>query len=192
MRSAIRVSAAWVGVGLVVFLLAGLVMAQRERFVYVNRTRLTEAQLTELERSYQTRVPDGSYWYDATSGLWGVEGEPAAGRIHPNLDLGGPLRADASGGGTDVFMNGREIHPLELVFLEDMFGVVLPGRYWLNDQGIGGFEGGPPRFDLAATADPDGGGGYTYRGPGGLMGGDGSCFYYNDPEAGSSYALPGC
>ena len=35
---------------------------------------------------------------------------------------------------------------------------VVRGRYWVNAQGIGGVENGPPRFNLALCG-PQGGGG---------------------------------
>lgn len=173
-------------------LIATAAFAQEARRVVINRVPLAGETLWILEYHYQTTIPDGFYWYDPHSGLWGFEGGPAAGRILPYLELGGPLRADASGGGTGVFVNGRELHLLEVYYLWQLFGVVIPGHYWLNADGIGGYEGGPPLFDLAAAAAQAGGSGYTYRGPGGLMGSDGNCFYYNDPETGSSYMPPGC
>lgn len=170
--------------------MAGTVFAQDARNVVINRVRVSDQAVQALEAYYRTIIPDGSYWYDPVSGLWGVEGGPAAGKMLPYLELGGPLRADASGGGTGVFINGRELHPLEVYYLWQLFGVVLPGPYWLDADGVGGYEGGPPLFDLAASAAHAGG--YNYVGPGGTMGSDGNCFYYNDPETGSSYLPPGC
>ena len=35
------------------------------------------------------------------------------------------------------------------------------GRYWVNAQGVGGVEGGPPAFNLAACAPRQGGGSST-------------------------------
>ena len=130
-------------------------------------------------------------------GLIGNEGGPASGQIAPGLALGGPLPADASGGMTRVFFNGRALHPVELAALEQAFGYVVPGRYWMNAQGIGGVEGGPASFDLGAAARARTGAGasgpgYLDRGPFGSMGSDGSCFYYNDPETGASVMGGGC
>lgn len=71
-----------------------------------------------------------------------MQGGPTVGQVWPGLDLGGPLQADASGGGTQVFINGRELHPVEVDYLRGLFGYVLAGRYWLNAMGIGGYEGG--------------------------------------------------
>lgn len=123
-----------------------------ERSVFVNRVRVDATSLASLERSHGVRVAAGRYWYDAFSGLWGREGGPAQGRIAPGLVLGGPLPADASGGLTRVAINGRWIHPEELRYLAELFGRVKPGRYWLDEHGIGGFEGGPAEFDLYARA----------------------------------------
>lgn len=177
-------------------LLVGAGHAQSLREVYLNRVPLGDEEVWGLERITGATIPDGWYWYDRVSGLVGREGGPALGQIAPGLTLGGPLAADASGGGTGLFLNGREIHPLELEYLRQLFGAVPAGRYWLNAWGVGGLEGGPPLFDLRAASPPANGGGgngdYTYRGPGGQMGGDGNCFYYNDPATGSSYMPPGC
>jgi hypothetical protein len=124
------------------------------RAVVVNRQKVPDTTLAALERGSASRIPDGHYWYDAFSGAWGLEGGPTAGFIMPGLPLGGRLAADASGGAgpTGVFINGRELHPLDVQGLRAITGTVLPGRYWVNAQGIGGYEGGPPLFDLRAMA----------------------------------------
>ena len=81
---------------------------------FANRVRLEDRTRMALERTYGVPVAAGRYWYDAFSGVWGMEGGPAQGQIHPGLQLGGPLRADASGGDTGVFVNGRQLHRLEV------------------------------------------------------------------------------
>ncbi len=159
----------------------------------VNGKPLTEVQLARLRQSVgvpaDSPIPAGRYWYDRISGLWGKKGGPTQGQILPGLDLGGPLRADASGGGTGVLINGREIHKDEVTYLRNLYGTVNPGRYWLNAQGIGGYEGGPPLFDLsaaaAASAGTGGYSGYTRRTPFGSIGGDGNCSYYMHPGGSS-------
>jgi hypothetical protein len=98
---------------------------------------------------YGVDLPPGRYWYDQVSGLWGAEGGPSVGQIVPDLPLGGALQVDASSGDTGVFINGREIHVQELLELQQIFGEVPLGRYWLGADGVGGVEGGPPTFDLA-------------------------------------------
>ena len=127
--------------------------APAARQIVVNGLALDAAGLAvieSLEAQYGVRLPDGRYWYDAQVGLWGREGEGTSGLIAPGLPLGGSLRADASGGGTGVFVNGRELPPLEVGYLSRCLAVP-PGRYWLNAQGIAGVEGGPPEVDLVAA-----------------------------------------
>ncbi|MCP5432309.1 MAG: hypothetical protein H6923_03460 [Alphaproteobacteria bacterium] len=114
------------------------------------------------------QIPPGRYWYDQISGLWGIEGYPVQGQIQPGLPLGGPLQPTASGAGvtaqnTGVFFNGRELHPMEVQGLIQIFGQAPPGRYWLNAQLVGGPEGGGPMFNLAqAMQGAQGQGGTTY------------------------------
>lgn len=177
-----------------VLLTVSLASAQNSRQVLVNRTALSDDVLQQLEAFYRVQIPDGSYWYDGFSGLWGYEGGPALAQIHPGLPLGGPLRFDASGGGTEVVINGRALHRLEVAALIRSFGSVYPGRYWMNAQLVGGIEGGPAIFDLGTGASQGdgrsplghsltgsviGGGGYVGfidGGTGFTCGPDGGCF----------------
>lgn len=143
-------------------LLSGFALPLLAQDVVINGGRLDDKTLAALEATYGVRVPAGRYWYDAVSGAWGTEGGPAQGQIHPGLQLGGPLRADASGGATGVFINGRQLHALEVAALQRCTPV-LPGRYWILANGIGGFEGGPPAFNLATLCGGAGGGGSSTR-----------------------------
>ncbi|MFK8051431.1 MAG: hypothetical protein AB8F65_00545 [Woeseiaceae bacterium] len=122
--------------------------------IAVNGKHLSVDEVKQLEQRYGN-VYAGRYWYDPTSGLYGFEGGPTEGQLHAGMTLGGPLLANASGGGTGtltgVFINGREIHPQEYRFLSGLFGVVGAGRYWLNSRGIGGYEKGPAQFDVAGA-----------------------------------------
>ncbi len=157
--------------------------------VIVNGQRLNQQAIRALESAYGTALVSGRYWYDSVSGLWGYEGGPHRGQIAPNLPLGGRLRANASNGNTKVFVNGRELHYSEVRQLQQRFGYVNPGRYWLNANGIGGYEGGPAQFDLNA------GGGGRSRGhyganQGGYVGSDGKCSYVYIPDSG--YVMNGC
>lgn len=112
--------------------------------------------LAEIERMYGRPAPEGSYWYDRTSGAAGRWGGPTLGFLPAGLDLGGPLPPNASGGGdgrlTGVFINGREIHPVDWQFLNRTYGQVLPGRWWVDGQGNAGREGGPPLLNLIQLA----------------------------------------
>jgi len=157
-------------------------MAGSQETVIVNGAALDAQTLGQLQAAYGQIAP-GRYWYDPVSGLWGRERGPHSGQIMPGLRLGGPLQRNASGNGTSVIINGRAIHPSELAQLQQLFGQVSPGRYWLNAQGIGGYEGGPPQFNLPAAAAQrsGGGGGYNRSGPGGHLMSDGNCFGYMSP-----------
>lgn len=124
--------------------------------ILVNGVELSMQEVVD----YRIMVPVGRYWYDPVSGLWGQEGGPYLGQIDPHLELGGALRADASGGGTDVFINGRELHALEVQYLVWLLGEQVPlGRYWMGADGVGGVEGGPASFSLAREQDPGAGSG---------------------------------
>ena len=149
------------------------------RQVIINRGRVPDATLARLEAGTTTRIPDGRYWYDRVSGAWGLEGGHTRGFTAPGLELGGRLPADISGGGTGVFINGREIHPLDLAALQQLVGQVAPGRYWLDGQGYAGVEGGPAIANLMQVAQQlyrqNGGVGENYGGGAGA---------YHNPRTG--------
>jgi len=182
----------YIGFMVLIILLSAIVVFGDTSDVIINGRKVSNAQIeaiiSKFGMSGQVTIPPGTYWYDDISGLWGMQGGPTLGQVWPGLDLGGPLQADASGGGTQVFINGRELHPKEVDYLRGLFGYVLAGRYWLNAMGIGGYEGGPPLFNIyqAARNNPKGGGyGYTRRTPFGSTGGDGNCSYYLHPSGSS-------
>lgn len=128
--------------------------------VVVNGVALEAATVRALEQAYRVPIQPGRYWYDPVGGVWGVEGGPAQGQIQPGLRLGGPLRPDASRGRTGVFVNGRELHVMDVQALQRCTPVI-PGRYWVMANGIGGYEGGPAMFNLAALCAQAGGGSST-------------------------------
>ena len=179
-----------------VALAALLLGSAQARGIAVNGVVLDERSVAALEAAYRTKLVAGRYWYDRRSGLWGHELGPARGQIAPGLALGGPLQARASvgpqAGITGVFVNGRELHPQELVYLRQLYGTVRPARYWLDARGVGGVEGGPALFDLRERALAQRGTAYTRRGPGGSTGSDGQCSYYNDPASGASVMTGQC
>ena len=119
--------------------------------VYINRARLDPDKLKTLETLYQTRIENGHYWYDKLCGAWGVENGPTVGFIPAGLDLAGPMPADISGGGTGIFINGREIHPQDQRGLQQLFGVTYRGKYWLDAQGNLGLQGGPAIVNIVAA-----------------------------------------
>lgn len=165
--------------------------------IAVNGVALHATTIATLENAYQTRLAPGRYWYDSYSGLWGLEQGPVQGQIAPGLQLGGTLSPRASVGDragiTGVFVNGRELHPQEVDSLRRLYGHVQSGRYWLDARGIGGYEGGPPQFDLRERAIAQRQrSGYGRRGSGGSIGSDGECAYYNDPSSGASVLTGRC
>jgi len=114
--------------------------------IVVNGVRLKPAKIQML-MALGLRPQPGRYWYDRVSGPWGVAGGPTQGQILPGLELGGRLRPDASGGRTGVFINGRELHPLEVRYLQGCTPV-RRGRFWMIANGMVGPEGGPPQANL--------------------------------------------
>lgn len=170
-----------------------------QRVITINQTRLTEARIREVERQWQTSIPEGRYWYDRMSGAWGTEGGPTTGFIHPGLDLGGPLRPDASRGNSGVFINGREL-PVQDVTGLGQIVTVLPGRWWVDGQGYFGAEGGPALGNLRLLAPQRQGtqpGTVSANDGRDLLGTDSNgCHYFNSRDYGSSnttsWASPGC
>lgn len=112
----------------VVALTRAMPVSSQSRHVVINATRIADIQLQALAQQYRTRIPDGFYWYDRMSGAWGLEGGPTAGVTVAGLDVGGPLRPDASNGNTGVFIHGRQ-HVMDVVGLQALIGPVYQGRY---------------------------------------------------------------
>lgn len=128
--------------------LCGLLLVTASAFaadVVVNGVPLEESARKSFEQKYGVPIKPGRYWYDNVSGVSGREGGPGAGQIHAGLQLGGPLRRNASKGHTGVIVNGREFHALDVAALQRCL-VVVPGRYWVLANGVGGVEGGPPQL----------------------------------------------
>ena len=147
------------------------------RSVFINRSRLPADTLTMIETGFQTKIPDGRYWYDKMSGAWGQEGGPTLGFTVPLIGIGGSLPADISNGNTGVFINGRHLPMPDLLALQQLTGPVAQGRYWLDSQGNAGYEGMPALVNLRAIAMQRG----LYR-QGSSVGenyGDGSGSYHN-------------
>lgn len=61
----------------VLVLVCGTVgVASAERYVVVNGQRLSPAELQYLEQWTCTPVPNGAYWLNLRSGIWGYAGNP--------------------------------------------------------------------------------------------------------------------
>ena len=140
------------GALLAAVLCSGTVFAQtsaEQNDIVVNGVALSVDTVRALQQVYPVAIAPGRYWYDAVSGAYGREGEPISGQMIAGLALGGPLRADASRGTAGVFINGRQITGGEKAYIEQLCQTpVVPGRYWILFNGLGGYEGGPAIFDL--------------------------------------------
>ncbi len=160
------------------------------RYVVINGVQLSNEQVIALEQMYRVTIQDGAYWYDHFCGAWGVQGGPVMGVIQPGLNIGGPLRHDASNGNTGVFINGRQLHLMDVLGLQQL-GPVLPGRYWVDAQGNVGFEGGPAFANLwvmARTYGGNRGGAWTVNSSTGTVGGDNSGFLFFQGNDGTSWS----
>ncbi len=138
--------------------------------------------LAQLEAMYRMQAPPGDYWYDARSGAAGRWGGPTLGFLPAGMALGGPLPANASGGGTGqltgVWVNGRELHPVDVQVLMRIYGQVIPGRWWVDGQGNAGQEGGPPLINLVQLAQQ--------------RGGKASSYYRSDGSGSNAFVGGGC
>ena len=110
--------------------------------IFINEQGLTPQQVQELQAIYGGVGQPGRYWYDRMNGSWGRQGGPTEGFIMAGLNLGGPLREDASNGDTGVFINGRQLHRVDVARLSQL-GPVYQGRCWMDAQGNIGLEGQP-------------------------------------------------
>ncbi len=51
-------------------------IAHAERSVMVNGMRLNEPQISQLEQIHCGPIPNGNYWLDTRTGIWGYAGDP--------------------------------------------------------------------------------------------------------------------
>lgn len=63
------------------------------RWVVVNGERLSDAQIAHYDRLQCTTVPDGHYWLNPRTGVWGYAGDP-----RPQGRLGDGCAQEAPGG----------------------------------------------------------------------------------------------
>jgi hypothetical protein len=131
--------------------------------VFVNGVLLREDQVNFLEQKYHSPLPSGNYWYDRMCGAWGVMCGPILCTLEPNHDIGGPLQPGASLGNTGVFVNGRELHYLELALLNRVVPMIIPGYWWLDVYGNFGSAGGPMLGNLWTLAQSQGASGNENR-----------------------------
>jgi hypothetical protein len=66
------------GLSLAAIVMAGALSgsAHAERYVVVNGQRLNMAQIVYLERVRCGPIPNGSYWLNPATGIWGYAGSP--------------------------------------------------------------------------------------------------------------------
>ena len=112
-----------------------------ESFI-VNNQPVTADTILQLEKKYGVKCIPGNYWYDKMTGAFGKQGGPCTGIGVAGLQIGGALKASASAGTTNVFINGRELHLVDVQGLQT-FMLVMPGRYWMDAYGNFGFENYP-------------------------------------------------
>jgi len=124
--------------------------------VVLNGLSLEKQQIQQFEQRYNIRLQSGNFWYDRMTGAWGLQGGPTSGFILPNLELGGPLAENASNGNTNIFINGRQLHTQDVLGLQQILPVVIPGRYWMDAQGNFGTENGPILGNIWAMAQSSG------------------------------------
>ena len=65
-------------------LIAPLTAAAQQRYVVVNGQRLDPVGLAQLDRAACSRVPNGRYWINMRTGVWGYEGSGPQGRVGEN------------------------------------------------------------------------------------------------------------
>lgn len=148
--------------------------------VTVNGRALSAHETAALAAAVGGAVPPGHWWYDPRSGLFGPVGGGTVGQTRAGLPLGSPP-AGCSGTGTGVFVNGREIAPMEVVQLQAMLGPIPPGRYFLEADGRAGREGGPATVNLRAPTPGAGGAAGTFH----SSSATGSVSGLYDPQGGS-------
>jgi hypothetical protein len=154
-----------------------------QRLVIINGVALGDDAFRAIENTWGATIPNGVYWYDPFCGAWGMQGGPCVGFCTAGLQLGGPLRRDASNGQTGVLINGRELNALDLAFWQHL-GLQAPGCYWLDAQGNYGVEGWPMMGNLVTATQATSGAPWTHYSRFnrfGTMGGDGKGFlFYSD------------
>jgi hypothetical protein len=89
-------------------------------------------------------------------------------------------------------VNGRPMSHELCALATRVYGGVVPGHYWVDDQGNWGRMGSSYAEGNLLRDKGRGGQPWTYRGAGGAAGSDGECMYYNDPDTGASVMSGNC
>jgi hypothetical protein len=152
----------------------------------INGVVIDEATVKKFEQEHRQLIPRGDFWYDKISGAWGVDGGPTLGFTAPGMNLGGPLKEDASRGDTGVFINGRQLPWPDVQGLQAMGVPVERGRWWVDSQGNYAAEGEMTARGNLFQFSKGRGGAYQRATAGGYIGGDGQTSYFFDPSTGAS------
>ncbi len=152
----------------------------------INGVVIEEATVKKFEQEHRQLIPRGDFWYDKMSGAWGVDGGPTVGFTTAGMDLGGPLKEDASRGDTGVFINGRHLPWPDVQGLQSMNVPVEHGRWIVDAQGNFAAEGETTARGNLFQFSRGKGGAYQRSTAGGYIGGDGQTSYFFDPKSGSS------
>ncbi|CAM8917656.1 unnamed protein product [Rhodiola kirilowii] len=96
--------------------------------VTINGCKIPDRLVTKAEKLAGPIQP-GNYWYDFRAGFWGVIGGPCLGIIPPFIEeFNYPMQANCSSGGTEVFVNGRELQQIDLDLLASRGLSIARGR----------------------------------------------------------------
>jgi hypothetical protein len=161
-----------------------IIVAQTDKTqTVINGVTLTAQQKSEFAKIYGIPPLAGTFWYDTRSGLWGVDGREAFGVLRPGHNFG-QLSPTASRGTTGVFINGRQINLAEALYIRNLLGSVLPGRWWL--------DGATGYFGLEGSTIPAGNLYLAARAAQARSSGGGGAHYYNDGMGTSIATSAGC
>ncbi|KAJ7250556.1 hypothetical protein O6H91_Y421400 [Diphasiastrum complanatum] len=117
------------------------------REVYINDELIPDSYVKEAEH-LAGPIHSGSYWYDIYAGFWGVSGGPCMGIISPGIEqFDHPLSRNCSSGNTEILVNGRELHKLDLKKLGQRglpstrgraYKIFIDGRVFEESSGVEG------------------------------------------------------
>lgn len=87
------IAALLIGVAVTLATASPLRAQAEQRFVVINGELLSTEQLFVLDRLAGGYVPNGAYWVDTNTGIWGYAGDPM-----PRGRIGGGVDGGAGGG----------------------------------------------------------------------------------------------
>jgi hypothetical protein len=109
----------------------------------VNGITWTENDIAAFKKIYGSALNPGVYWYDAKSGMFGLQGQASLGYLYPGHEYG-TLAQNASNGNTGVLLNGRDITQAEYYFLNQICRTIIPQvNYWMDAYGNTGAVNNP-------------------------------------------------